>query len=257
MGNVRYTNKVSESMRNMIAPGTPGRASIGHEQRVGEYFYIQAEKLIPFSNQARVHFDEKELAELKQSIENHGILQPLQIIKSPREEGFYEVVSGERRLRAANLIGLERLPCIIIKDTDKSNEIAIIENIQRSDLHPLELAHAYGDLLQIKHTQAAVAQSLGVSPQSVSDTLKLLEIPEDVQKELIEKNIRSRDTLRRIVKEKALPSAVGDKRSVLRISLDKDTLGVQKTRLERLTAHNRRSLISILSDIVQELERMG
>ncbi len=256
MGKVRYTDKVSESMRGMITPVSAGRASIGQEQRVAEYFYIQTEKLIPFANQARVHFDEKELDELKQSIERHGVIQPLQVIKSPNQEGLYEVISGERRLRAANLLNMERVPCIIIKDTEKKQEIAIIENIQRCDLHPLELARAYADLLAIKQTQAAVATSLGVSPQSVSETLKLLEIPHALQNELIEKNVRSRDTLRRIVKEKALPVALKGKQSVLRVSLSQNTLSVQKMGLERLTPQNRKVLIGILKDLMGELEKV-
>jgi ParB family chromosome partitioning protein len=255
MGKVRYTDKVSESMRGMITPVSAGRASIGQEQRVAEYFYIQTEKLVPFANQARVHFDEKELDELKQSIERHGVIQPLQVIKSPNQEGSYEVISGERRLRAANLLNIERVPCIIIKDTEKKQEIAIIENIQRCDLHPLELARAYADLLAIKQTQAAVATSLGVSPQSVSETLKLLEIPHALQNELIEKNVRSRDTLRRIVKEKALPVALKGKQSVLRVSLSQNTLSVQKMGLERLTPQNRKVLIDILKDLLGELEK--
>lgn len=257
MGKVRYTDKVSESMRGMITPVSAGRASIGQEQRVSEYFYIQTDKLVPFANQARVHFDEKELNELKQSIETHGVIQPLQVIKSPNQEGCFEVISGERRLRAANLLNMERVPCIIIKDPAKSHEIAIIENIQRSDLHPLELARAYADLLAIKQTQAAVAASLGVSPQSVSETLKLLEIPRALQNELIEKNVRSRDTLRRIVKEKALPTTLKGKQSVLRVSLSQNMLSVQRTGLERLTPHNRKVLIDILMDLMGELEKIG
>ena len=256
MGKVRYTDKVSESMRGMITPVSAGRASIGQEQRVAEYFYIQTDKLVPFANQARVHFDAKELNELRQSIETHGVIQPLQVIKSPSQEGLYEVVSGERRLRAANLLHMERVPCIIIKDTDKKQEIAIIENIQRCDLHPLELARAYADLLTIKQTQAAVAQALGISPQSISETLKLLEIPHALQNELIEKNVRSRDTLRRIVKEKALPTTLKGKQSVLRVSLSQNTLSVQRTGLERLTPQNRKILIDILTDLMSELEKI-
>ena len=256
MGKVRYTDKVSESMRGMITPSGIGRSSIGQEQRVGEYFYIQTEKLVPFANQARVHFDEKELEELKQSIAVHGVIQPLQVIKSSEQDGCYEVISGERRLRAANLLSMERVPCIILKDVAKRHEIAIIENIQRSDLHPLELARAYADLLAIKQTQAAVAQSLGVSPQSVSETLKLLEIPHALQNELIEKNVRSRDTLRRIVKEKALPTTLKGKRSVLRVSLSQNTLSVQRSGLERLTPQNRKVLVGILSDLLSELEKI-
>jgi ParB family chromosome partitioning protein len=256
MGKARYTDKVSESMRGMITPVSAGRASIGQEQRVGEYFYIQTNQLVPFADQARVHFDEKELGELKQSIETHGVIQPLQVIKSQKQDGFYEVISGERRLRAANLLNMERVPCIIIKDAEKKHEIAIIENIQRSDLHPLELARAYADLLIIKQTQAAVAESLGISPQSVSETLKLLEIPKTLQDELIEKNVRSRDTLRRIVKEKALPTTLKAKRSVLRVSLFQNTLSVQRTGLERLTPQNRKVLIGILTDLMGELENL-
>lgn len=258
MGNVRYTDKVSKNMRGMIAPvddaNVHSRASVGQEQRVGEYFFIGTDKLMPFGNQARLRFDEKELEELKASIENHGILQPLHISKSRTQEGMFEIISGERRWRASKMLSLERVPCIILKEGQKTNEIAIIENIQRCDLHPLELARAYAELITMKHTQVAVAKSLGISPKVISETLKLLEIPKSLQKELIEKNIRSRDTLRRIVKEKSMPIKGSDKQSVLRISIVQDHLVLQKAGMDRLSELSKKELKSVLVSLVEELD---
>ena len=252
MGKVRYSSKVSDSMRKMIAPNNElnGRASIGNEDKVGEYFYISVDRLKPYSDQARVRFDPKELEELKKSIDSCGVLQPLQIMSSSDDK--YEVISGERRLRAAKLCGLAKVPCIIVKNKDKSGEIAIVENIQRSDLHPLELAKAYSDLLKIKKSQVEVARSLGVSPQSVSDTLKFLEIPEDIQKDLIQKNIRSRDALRRIIKQKTV-SNMSSSKSVLRVALSDEGFKIQKQNIDYLSKEQKDALVRELKEIISFL----
>jgi len=123
------------------------RSSIYTENFKGEFYNISVDKLIPFKNQARKIFDEKSMLNLAKTIKEHGIRQPLTVIPSDIREGCYEVISGERRLRAAKSIGMEKVPCIIIHDMLKAEEIALIENIQREDLHPVELLKAFSNLL--------------------------------------------------------------------------------------------------------------
>ena len=111
-----------------------------------EIAFIPIDQLIPFKNQARINFDEEKLRTLTNSIEEHGIRQPLTVLESDTEIGKYEVVSGERRLMALQRLNYSRVPCIIIFDRNKAEEIALIENIQRENLHPIELGRAYSRL---------------------------------------------------------------------------------------------------------------
>jgi len=132
------------------------------EKFVGEYYFLSIEKLIPYQKQARRIFNEEEIQELAQTIKEHGIKSPLLVINSKNHQGSFEVVSGERRLRAAKIVGLTKLPCIIIDD-NQAEEVALIENIQRENLHPIELADALAKLLdEKKHgQQIEMAEKIG------------------------------------------------------------------------------------------------
>ncbi len=165
----------------------------------GEYYNIDVNKLIPFHNQARILFDDEGIHKLADTIKEHGIRQPLTIIPS-EQVGFYEIVSGERRFRAALLLEYKRVPCIIIKDKQKAEEIAIIENIQRKDLHPIELMRAYLNLLQNKicDSYSEIAKKVGVSKSSVVDVLNLRKLNPEVQKILVVNDIKNRDFLRKL-----------------------------------------------------------
>lgn len=179
------------------------RTSVYTENFKGEYYNIPIEKLVPFQHQARQHFDDESIAALASTIKDHGIRQPLTIIPSEDNTGgMYEVVSGERRLRAAKLLGLAVVPCIIIHDRKKAEEIAIIENIQRKDLHPIELANAYSNLLTIgvcKSTQE-IADKLGLHKSSVVETLAVRELDNDVKNKLLNEQIKTRALLRALCK---------------------------------------------------------
>lgn len=178
------------------------RPSVFTEKFRGEYYNIDVNKLIPFHNQARRHFDEDSLIQLANTIKEHGVRQPLTIISTEDSSGNYEVISGERRLRAAMIAGLKVVPCIIISDRMKAEEIAIIENIQRKDLHPLELARAYSNLLDNKicNSTQDIANKVGAHKSAVIETLALLNLDKEVQKQLLSFQFKSRSLLRELCK---------------------------------------------------------
>jgi ParB family chromosome partitioning protein len=133
-------------------------------------------------NQPRRDFDERELAELAASIREKGVIQPLILRPHPASGGDYEIVAGERRWRAAQLAGVHALPAVV-RDLDDTEvlELAIIENIQRADLNPLEEAQGYRQLMdRFGHTQERLAEALGKSRSHIANLLRLLTLPEPV-----------------------------------------------------------------------------
>jgi ParB family transcriptional regulator, chromosome partitioning protein len=143
--------------------------------------HLPIELLHPNPNNPRKVFAEEELEDLSRSIREKGLLQPL--VVRQRDDGEYEIVAGERRWRAAQRAGLHELPVLIRTLTDgETLEIALIENIQRSDLNALEEARAYGQLLeQFSYTQQQLADSVGKSRSHIANTIRLLTLPEQVR----------------------------------------------------------------------------
>ena len=142
---------------------------------------IPVEAVRPNPNQPRSQFDPDDLEELAQSIREHGILQPVLVSEQP--DGTYQLITGERRWRSAQLAGLSTLPAIIKEATSQASlEMALVENIQRRDLNPLEEAVAFRQLID-EHglTQDRLAQRLGKSRVAVTNTLRLLHLPPAVQ----------------------------------------------------------------------------
>jgi ParB family chromosome partitioning protein len=139
--------------------------------------------------QPRTRFDEEAIGELAASIKDRGVLQPILLRASG--SGRYELIAGERRLRASKLAGLERIPALIKEANDsESLVIAIIENVLRADLSALEEAHAYQALMdEFSLTQDEVARRIGKSRPAITNTLRLLQLPEDAQRELAEGRI--------------------------------------------------------------------
>ncbi|MBX3485300.1 ParB/RepB/Spo0J family partition protein [Phenylobacterium sp.] len=137
--------------------------------------------------QPRVHFDEAELAELAGSIRDKGVLQPILVRPSATSPGEYEIVAGERRWRAAQKAGLTAIPALVRQlADDEAFEIAVIENIQRADLNPIEEARAYASLMaRLAIGQEEAARRLGKSRSHVANTLRLTALPESVQAHLI------------------------------------------------------------------------
>jgi len=142
----------------------------------------------PNPQQPRKRFAINDLEALKASISKEGILQPILVRKVGES---YEVVAGERRLRAAQELGLEKVPAILVAVGDERLlEVALIENIHREDLNPIELAQAYRQLMEVKSwTQELLAEALGLSRPAVSNTVRLLELPEDMQGSLVRGHI--------------------------------------------------------------------
>ncbi len=146
--------------------------------------HVPMDLLYSSPNNPRKHFPEAELEELSRSITEKGLLQPL-VVRS-RVAGGYEIVAGERRWRAAQKAGLHDIPVLIRElDDGEALEIALIENVQRSDLNPLEEARAYSLLVdQYKYTQQQLAESIGKSRSHVSNTMRLLNLPESVRQKI-------------------------------------------------------------------------
>ncbi len=207
MVKVKY-KKVSPELEALVAPNKEktGRRSLGFEEKVGEFFYLNTEDLIPYKNQSRKIFEDKDLRGLSETIKSYGVRQPLSVIPSEINKNKFEVISGERRLRASKLLGLEKIPCIILTKEPNTEEIALIENIQRKNLHPVELAEGFNSILTKKErgSLSRLSEKLGISKSFISETLKLNELPGSIKDYLLEKNIKSRVILRSLVKFQSL-----------------------------------------------------
>ena len=153
------------------------------ETRAGEIL-IPIEKLIPNPNQPRKHFDTAELAELADSIRQQGIIQP--VIAEDAGDGGYIIIAGERRTRAAKLAGLKEIPAILRKySEEKRMVVSLIENIQRSNLNPIEEAEAYRQLMEAEHlSQDEAAVRVGKNRATVANTLRLLKLSKEMQESL-------------------------------------------------------------------------
>lgn len=157
----------------------PGRGSVSNEQAL----QVKIEQIKPNPFQPRENFDHQSLAELTQSIREKGIIQPV-IVR--RRGDYYELIAGERRLRAAKLLNIKEIPVIIREAEDEDSlELSLIENIQRQDLNPIEEARAYQYLIDKFHvTQEKLSEVLGKSRVSVTNILRLLKLPQEIQEEI-------------------------------------------------------------------------
>jgi ParB family chromosome partitioning protein len=169
-----------------LIPGA-GRATTTTEtssESPAQDLVVAIDKIRPNPRQPRVEFNEGALAELVASIRIQGIIQPLLVRRLA--EGNYELIAGERRLRAAERAGLTHVPVFVREITDvQSLELALVENIQRDDLAPLEEATAYQRLInEFGHTQEDVAQQVGKSRPAIANALRLLRLPESIKQDL-------------------------------------------------------------------------
>jgi ParB family transcriptional regulator, chromosome partitioning protein len=149
------------------------------------YAEIEVEQLRPSPLQPRIKFDEKAIDELAQSIKEAGILQPIIVVP---EDGYFKILIGERRWRAAQRAGLTKIPALIRNIPKKQQlEISLVENLQREELNPVEIALAYKKLTdELGYTQEEVAEKVGKERASVTNFLRLLKLPDEIQAELQE-----------------------------------------------------------------------
>jgi ParB family chromosome partitioning protein len=149
---------------------------------------VDVEDLKPNPLQPRQNFDPDAIAELARSIEETGILQPLVVVP---EGNHYKIVVGERRWRAAQKIGLAKIPAIVRQLSEQEQiEVSLVENLQRKDLNPIEVAHAYQRLIhELKYTQETVAEKVGKDRASVANLIRLLKLPPEIQKMVAEGKI--------------------------------------------------------------------
>lgn len=149
---------------------------------------VDVEDLRPNPLQPRQDFDQDSIAELARSIKETGILQPLVVVP---EENHYKIVVGERRWRAAQKIGLLKVPAIVRQLTEEEQiEASLVENLQRKDLNPIEVARAYQKLIQeLNYTQDAVAKKVSKDRTSVANVIRLLKLPPEIQKMVAEGKI--------------------------------------------------------------------
>jgi ParB family chromosome partitioning protein len=149
-----------------------------------ELLELSPSQIKPNPDQPRKRFSINDLEMLKASISREGLLQPILVRKVGES---YQLVAGERRLRAAQDLGLEKIPAILVKVGDERMlELALIENVQREDLNPIELARAYRQLMEVKSwTQEALAQALNLSRPAISNTVRLLDLAQDIQEALV------------------------------------------------------------------------
>lgn len=153
-----------------------------------EVIFVPIGEVEPNRSQPRKHFEEESLQELADSIKQHGILQPLLV---RRQDDYYEIIAGERRWRAAKMAKLKKIPVMVKEVTDRErSEIALIENLQREDLDPIEEAMAYRRLIEeYRLKQDEVAQRVSKSRSAITNSMRLLKLDERVQQMLQEQQI--------------------------------------------------------------------
>lgn len=159
------------------------------QEIVGKVVMLKVDAIDPMKNQPRKIFSAVKLQELADSIKQHGIIQPILVVK--QDDGRYTIVAGERRYRAAQIVGLKEIPAIVKQYTEKKKkQIALIENIQREDLNIMEVAQALKELMDLEgYKIAEVAKVTGKSSSGVSNTVRLLKLPTEVQKQVLEGNL--------------------------------------------------------------------
>jgi ParB family chromosome partitioning protein len=165
-----------------LLPAAPPAPAYGDRN----VFTCPVEKIIPQKGQPRQHFDTKKLDELAQSIREHGLIEPLVVRRMPGSDRF-ELVAGERRWRALQRAGM-REALVVVKDVSAKDafELALIENVQREDLNPIELAEAYERLLHDhEYTQEALADRLGKDRTTIANSMRLLKLPPRVRSKVV------------------------------------------------------------------------
>ena len=270
MGKVRY-KAPSENFERLTTKDKTLqlRASIGRDKSVGEYYFLSVDSLIPYKNQSRRKFDESEIIQLAATIKEYGIKNPLLVVSSLENEGKFEVVSGERRLRAARSIGLEKVPCIII-DAIKAEEIALVENIQRAGLHPVEIGNSIKSLLSQSNWGdiTKLAEKIGKSQPTISNYLAYSKLPEPIKEYLIQNDIKERGVLRKLLKQNTyeemknvLGIGEGTKsiplKNILRLNMEEGDIKIQDRSIYKLGYLDRLKVRNQLLNIISKIDQIN
>lgn len=207
-----------------------------------EVVYLYLDDIIPNRFQPREVFDEKALKELAVSIKEHGVIQPI-IVRSVKDK--YEIIAGERRYKASALAGQTKIPAIIRNLDDKeSSKVALLENLQRKNLTPIEEARTYQKILEIDQmTQDELAKTMGKSQSAVANKLRLLSLPDEIQDSLLKEQISERharallnlndaqkqkDLLKKIMQQKMSVRAVEEEIKRINSKVEEsDNMGMQ------------------------------
>ena len=166
-----------------LLPAAPTAQAYGDKS----VFSCPLEKIVPQKGQPRQHFDAQKLEELAQSIREHGLVEPLVVRRTPGNPDKFELIAGERRWRALQKAGL-REALVVVKDVSAKDafELALIENVQREDLNPIELAESFERLLREHgYTQEALAERLGKDRSTITNSLRLLKLPARVRSKVM------------------------------------------------------------------------
>lgn len=211
------------------------RKIIRHETGVADnndkIWHIPISEIVPNSEQPRKTFSHQEMEDLVSSIKKYGVLQP--IVVTEKTDGGYELIAGERRLRASQIAGLATVPALVRSVTQQEKlEIALIENIQRQSLNPIEEAFAYNRLLvEFNLTQEQVSDQVGKSRSTVANMIRLLALPEVIQKALVDGKL-----------------SVGKAKALLSLNTEKEQMEVFASMLgEKMTVR----------DVAREVEGRG
>ena len=177
---------MSTEKRKHLGRGLSALMGEGVEELSTATEFLPLSSLIPNPYQPRLHFDDAALSELVESIKSKGILQPLIVRKNKDNPNKFEIIAGERRWRAAQKAGLEQAPVLIKNFTDEEAlEVALIENLQRENLNPLEEAKGYKRLMdEFKHTQDQLSHILGKSRSHVSNMVRILTLPDEIKEKI-------------------------------------------------------------------------
>lgn len=177
---------LGKGLDSLIPQSRHSRDSSAAPTNTDRIWQIPLTEIVPNPEQPRRIFSHQDLEDLVNSIKKHGVLQPITVTE--RSDGGYELIAGERRFRASQIAGLATVPAIVRSATDQEKlELALIENIQRQNLNPIEEAFAYKRLIdEFNLTQQEVADQVGKSRPVIANTIRLLELPEEIQRALMD-----------------------------------------------------------------------
>lgn len=262
---MKEAKKTSNIMGAVLSrPSKKMGVSLASQDIRGEIKFILVDLIIPFKNQARTIFDDKSISELSDSIKCQGVIQPLQVIPSQEYSGKYEVVSGERRLKASKIAGLERVPCIVLDKKKDFNLVSLIENIQRENLHPVDLANAIGDLVKdSKHGEKSnIALKLGMNTSLFSQYLTIFNLPKSVKSKLLNMSeipfyhilnlskLKTEDEMLSSLSKKVPKKKII---SFLKVKFENENLSIELMNKNYLTKERREKLKNSLSEFIQTL----